>query len=787
MMSNTRTLIEEIYTNHTNMVFSEAIEHGKDKAVIYGSLHRRPAKVFMLILPDGAKTPISVAFNDKAGKKSDKKRRSDITKVAEQILAEGAYKSLEEHGDLTRVPASQIIDDLGLFGAKASLPGQIKSSFQKEMEKVTKDPEERDAIMAAFKMKDLIESDMRRLRKPFRSMKVFGIHPETPHAVGAMTEYDWASLRFYSMIDDKGMLRRQAAQAFPILAGFFPSNASWSRTVIDTQLDPVVENRKHLDTELGKIFGVKGKTLKRMKGISFPSNGLTHDEIIEACSSIPSDWIPKTQEDWDSFTLLVRTVGRKLGSELKSITPNPYEYLFKGSKGKWREFHKRCVIAISEQRPPQGLRQEAEQKAKNLRGNLKDSLQADQATFKKKIEKGLSKIDFINEAQKKDVFDWLMEMHDPDMSEGPMTHAAQATLDMINFVSEEVCLPAAAIPLLMHGQISVARFKYTDKIRKEVRRAAMMLTICPDVDNPSSGKAMPNVFEATRIFLNNINNIQSQLFETAEVRPTLDHIEEGHWPPLFHGQFEIDDEYYFEAVTSPDRLLDEGRGKGPNGTPGSFPDEPRRNADLTLGLNHCVGRYYSPYCQRTEQQIVSLRKRTPNKEAAFERIGTLQVFLPHYMQQEKYREGTIPEIQPGDFYGEGNTFLEDKYQAMKETFIQAMKAGDASLNTAELSLYKHIQLELPPVEIRDPVKDICLYDWKDPKNIQTAMFAVGRLIHRDVTKSVKNVSDLVKHKCLDELLIHMDPDRSMEAIGLAADRKSDTAPVAMTASGRRMF
>ena len=47
---------------------------------------------------------------------------------------------------------------------------------------------------------------------------------------------------------------------------------------------------------------------------------------------------------------------------------------------------------------------------------------------------------------------------------------------------------------------------------------------------------------------------------------------------------------------------------------------------------------------------------------------------------------------------------------------------------------------------KDEIETYCWYDWTDDAQVDNAMFQVGRCIHKNVTKNVRNLDTLIEHE-----------------------------------------
>ena len=182
-MSGIKSIIERAYQQHVSMFLSSSIEGDGARAFIYGSLYRKPAIVHLLIETDGARTPLSFKFKDRPGNKAPKTRADDILKFAEKVLKEQKYADAAEDQVIERSSASEIIDELGFFGRRAVSEDAIVSSFEQCLEACSETKDEFAKALKLVDRKALVNSELRRLRGPAKSLKGLNIHPEIFNAL----------------------------------------------------------------------------------------------------------------------------------------------------------------------------------------------------------------------------------------------------------------------------------------------------------------------------------------------------------------------------------------------------------------------------------------------------------------------------------------------------------------------------------------------------------------------------------------------------------------------------
>lgn len=165
-----------------------------------------------------------------------------------------------------------------------------------------------------------------------------GVDPDVLEAVrwaGAdLTEKD---LQFYARGGEVGVVRRQAAASFPMLATLLARRARL-RTAVDGRegLRPHVALALSRDAQGAPSFG-KGP-LKKLAKARVPLT-VPPETLGGALGEIPPDWIPSSDADWEAFQDVVESFGPlvDLGVDLRTLA--------EGSKGQWASWTQRLLAA----------------------------------------------------------------------------------------------------------------------------------------------------------------------------------------------------------------------------------------------------------------------------------------------------------------------------------------------------------------------------------------------------------------------------------------------------------
>ena len=734
-----KAALAEHYREHRERYFSRAIDQSPIKGVVFADLSRNPVRVDYLSYSEETEKFDSVSFQHPLNTRDPQKT---ATEIEEFCLAWGhdpradwnEPDSSQKHKayEIETGVAARLVERLGLFGKAPMIGAEALKSFETRLERKAKSAAPQ--MLAKFNRDAFAKAEADRLRAPLAVFGTMKLHKGCIDSLSALADYDWRDIEFYGRMDEKGLLRRQAAEIYPLLAGFFSNNSNFDRRII--------QKKKPLNAEIAAYFGIKEKSLKRLQKVAWSNNGLREDEILGALSNIPPDWFPKTEEDWESFCILVKTIGRTVKPYLDSLARpdgtgrneqpkfNPYDILLKGSKGQWREFHARCATEYTDDRPPQGLAPEFREKLKAEIDwkALRKAGNRSQEDLDQQIQRQLGKFEFRDDVDRQGVAGWMQRKTIPDMSEHFMQRAAESTEELLQYLSNHITIPVAAQRVSRIGNMMVPPVHAPQ--RQKAIDAATRLLILPDPDNQGSGKTAPQIFQAARSFINDLAGINEKIFGEAETpKITTEAIPEGHWPHLFFGQINAPIEgYYWEALTSPEELTEEGR-----------------------GLHHCVGGY-SGSC-RSGQHILSLRRRLPN--GSFERVATLQILPPDEVPaQLTFRQ----------FYADHDTRPSDEAHEMRDWLMQEMNNGGIPLNWETIKEYQEARGKM----MRNMVEKVCGYDWMQTDLLNNAMFAIGRMVHKDITKTVRSAPDLAQHQVLWPLVAIMDPVYGAEPIAKAA-------------------
>lgn len=328
-------------------------------------------------------------------------------------------------------------------------------------------------------------------------------------ALRAAPAFSRSDFSFYATKDERrGLLRRQAADVYPILAGVMARNLR-AKLAID-RAEPLAEA---LTSALGQrkdCVPVFGKALlRRLQGLEWPlREGIGPEWLGEKLSVIPPEWFPKTPEDWEAFL----TVADGLGRNLPQVLGVGFEDLVAGCGGKWKDFLKRIAKAYTDTRPPE---------------NLDDA---------ERVE-------------------WLRTGgRSPDESPQALKNAAIDLEDMVDAYARLVVLPAA-------GTASGEDRPYLGEVQKiQARHAAARILL--------GGKNAAAMFEISRHYHTQAEHILNEATGTEQRKVEFKQVAEDGWAPLCN-QVRAPNGVFVIPLTDPRELADEGRhGINEDGTSG---------------------------------------------------------------------------------------------------------------------------------------------------------------------------------------------------------------------------
>lgn len=176
------------------------------------------------------------------------------------------------------------------------------------------------------------------------------LNVEAIDALKCVSEFDSVAYEFYSADGDRGVVRRQAAGAYPLLAG---------EIALRFRVKMAVDRKEPPGDALVSAFGnaddgtpVLSKTvLKKLAGKQYSAEGVPVPTILESLSRIPVDWFPKDAAEWSAFVDLADTFFRSFSPEFGG----KLDAMIAGAGGKWVDFAYRTAKAGAETQVPDEL------------------------------------------------------------------------------------------------------------------------------------------------------------------------------------------------------------------------------------------------------------------------------------------------------------------------------------------------------------------------------------------------------------------------------------------------
>ncbi len=177
-------------------------------------------------------------------------------------------------------------------------------------------------------------------------------------ALRAISSFPQSAYAFYAT-PERGLFRRQAAEAYPLLALDFATKPT---------LKMAIDLKKPLNDAIMRAYGeietgvpkMSKAVLRRLEKVDWVDRGTTPALLAEMLSRVPADWFPKSQPEFEAFMDLVDGPFRILAPEL----PDGITSLVEGCGGKWADLRKRTARGAASTLPPAGLSPEEERRWK---------------------------------------------------------------------------------------------------------------------------------------------------------------------------------------------------------------------------------------------------------------------------------------------------------------------------------------------------------------------------------------------------------------------------------------
>lgn len=171
-------------------------------------------------------------------------------------------------------------------------------------------------------------------------------------ALRAISVFPESAYAFYAS-PERGLFRRQAAEAYPLLALDFS---------VKPTLKLAIDLKRSLNEAIMRAYGeietgipkMSKAVLRRLEKVDWNDRGTTPALLADMLSRVPPDWFPKTQVDFEAFMDLVDGPFRLLAPEL----PDGIMSLVEGCGGNWVDLRMRTARGAASTLAPDGLSDE---------------------------------------------------------------------------------------------------------------------------------------------------------------------------------------------------------------------------------------------------------------------------------------------------------------------------------------------------------------------------------------------------------------------------------------------
>lgn len=478
-------------------------------------------------------------------------------------------------------------------------------------------------------------------------------------------------------------------------------------------ITPAMKAEAEMPDDLKPLLskGLSGRLVK----LTWPTNGIPVDKIIQSLAQLPPDWFPRNREDWDAFCDLTATVG----TPLRIATGLSLESLYQGCGGKWADFRLRCAIACSDTRAPEAVDREMEERLRAAMP-MKDLANLPRDKIHAAAMMVVSELQFVPEGLdaeaiahlpashaiphgvgREEIVDWLKRLYAPIETRHALKCACIVAEDVISLFARKVVLPLAAnataekdvyLSFIQHQEaiMASARILFSGKSALAVFEAAR-----------HANSRSAEIFAGGCASVDETNAQQDDAILTSLGLPAVP--SDTAWPALFD-PVQAPNGCWLACLTESHLLREEG-------FPGYQNQGNRANPDGTLGLRHCVGTYgYDEYCRTRGDHIISIRTVNPDPTGPkFERISTFQLG-----RVTKGDTNLNPLVRQN--LGLGNGAPGPISIRALAWFLESVSAGSIPLN--------HAAIRESQTKVRKKVDDVegaCGYNWRDRNCLYAAM------------------------------------------------------------------
>lgn len=145
------------------------------------------------------------------------------------------------------------------------------------------------------------------------------------HHVGMTSSFSHNDYEFYAAPGEKGQLRREAVDNFPLLKGILPRQL---------MMQTVVEAREPLGAFVGQRLGVGKGAIKRLNKIRWDIGHREPEDVLDTLTKMDPNWVPTKEADWAPFLECTDVIKRTFGP----VVQTDMAKLLKGKPAEWRAY-----------------------------------------------------------------------------------------------------------------------------------------------------------------------------------------------------------------------------------------------------------------------------------------------------------------------------------------------------------------------------------------------------------------------------------------------------------------
>jgi len=630
-----------------------------------------------------------------------------------------------DYPDARTLSFQEVIQRLGIAPGAMDLARVSVERFQETLGN--------PVLAARLPIEDLVNSERIRLREGGISEILGQVDVDALEALKLAEGIEERDYNFYAAPGEVGVIRRQAAQVYPLLAPMFSRRISLEDAIdqkaslVDAIEAAYTPGAAPGSTETPSPLITKA-AVGRLRGMMHPARGLAPDFIAQVMTELPPDWFPKKAsdlrlEDWEAFTDLVSPAVFRIAP----LSGTALTTLLEGCAGRWEALRERVVRGFTDSRPPMGADESLVERLK-----IEIPWKAIKELPKWKVPAAAQEITRalagdLNEVRREDIADWIVRLEAPHGDRHAITAACTEAEMIAATFANKVLLPLATHVIAPSRPIS----SYANSEAAKALAGRILF----------GGKSMVAVCEIIREF----RAVSSLIASAGAPQTELDELEEmkkrqivqahenenlrklgvnpdsdpgpDDWAPLTR-IVQAPNGLWLVPLTS-DRAVHE-EGSGPQ-----FANRERENPDGSLGLNLCLGspsyrKHYVTRCQHGEEHLISVRHAaSPDAgRQVFERVATAQI-TEVSVEKQKFSVAQYMAI--------GNTPPGLEALRAIDWYRHEILSGRLPINQDALLTSKR-----QAIAKLDPIKLLCDYEWRDERYIQNAMAPWGKFVPKRI-------------------------------------------------------